>query len=243
MGINYDEIRERLMELKKSKNMDNYEFCKIYAPEKCDSSKSNAENYISALSTGRNYPTEKHGPLLPDLEHLQNIVDSELFPDVTLDYLVYGKKEPAKVVNKIDFDLSHWTHADICELLWALKTRYPEFITIEEKCERPIEGRALDEYRVYYRKDVPVKRTVIINIEETNEYEAPEPRSFSIGQAIALFHNDMIDSEDNRDPEIREFALRKAINRIRDDTSNNNPYLQDIGNCDNGSPFIVFYGE
>ena len=215
MGINYVEIRERLMELKKSKNMDNYEFCKIYAPEKCDSSKSNAENYISALSTGRNYPTEKHGPLLPDLEHLQNIVDSELFPDVTLDYLVYGKKEPTKVVNKIDFDLSHWTHADICELL----------------------------YRVYFQKEVPVKRTVIINIEETNEYEAPEPRSFSIGQAIALFHNDMIDSEDNRDPEIREFALRKAINRIRDDTSNNNPYLQDISNCDNESPFIVFYGE
>ncbi len=241
MGINYPEIRERLMALKKSQNLNNYEFCKIYAPEKCIS-ETNAKNYISALSTGRNYPDDKHGPLLPDLEHLQNIVDSELFPDVTLDYLVYGKKEPIKVVNKIDFDLSHWTHADICEFLWALKTRYPECITIEETCKTPVEGRSPEELYFFLQKEVPIKRTITFNITEINQVDGSGPEIFSVGQAISLFHSYMMASEDNPDPELREFALRKALNKIRDNTLDNNPFLQDISNCENGTPFDISYG-
>ncbi len=238
MGINYDEIRERLMELKKSKNMDNYEFCKVYAPEKCDSSKSNAENYISALSTGRNYPTEKHGPLLPDLEHLQNIVDSDVFPEVTLDYLVYGDETPAKVVNAIEFDLSKWTHADLCEFLWTLKIRYPKSISIEDNFETPI-----DESTYVPGDFVPQKRSVTINIEEMNNWEQyGQERYFSIGQALSSFHNDMKDTENNRDEEIRQFGFRKAVEKMRNHGIQN-PFLSDLANCDKGTPFIIFYGE
>jgi len=113
MEINYAEIRERLIALKKSKKMKNCDFCEIYAPEKC-SSKTNAENYISALSTGRDYPNPGDGPVLPDLEHLLNIVHSEEFRDVTLDYLVYGNENPARIIKELDLEPDHWTLADFC---------------------------------------------------------------------------------------------------------------------------------
>ena len=126
--IDYASIRERLMALKKKANLDNFEFCKIYAPEKC-SSKSNADNYISALSTGRNYPDEKHGPLYPDLEHLKNIVDSDVLPDVTLDYLVYGNETPVKTKEILDINPEHWTIADFCLFLGRVMDLHPSIRT------------------------------------------------------------------------------------------------------------------
>ena len=174
MEIDYAGIRDRLIDLKKSKKMKNSDFCKIYAPEKC-CSKSNADNYISALSTGRGYPDEEHGPLLPDLEHLMNIVNSDEFPEVTLDYLVYGVKTPVKTVEKISFDLNKWTHADFCELLWTLKTRYPKNITIENVISDHVDvlGEPVTE------------RKSVISIDELNESYGKH-EEFSLGQAIVL---------------------------------------------------------
>ena len=123
-SFDYSGIRDRLMKLKEQAGLDAYKFCEIYAPEKC-SSESNAKNYISALSTGRNYPDEKHGPLLPDIEHLLNIVNSDKFPDTTLNYLVYGDETPVKTIEKIDTNPEHWTIADFCLFLGNLADRYP----------------------------------------------------------------------------------------------------------------------
>lgn len=122
--FDYTPIRNRLMELKKAANLDAVAFCKIYAPEKC-SSESNAKNYISALSTGRNYPDEKHGPVIPDIEHLTNIVNSDVFPNVTLEYLVYGDETPAKTIEKLDINPEHWTIADFCLFLGKLMDLQP----------------------------------------------------------------------------------------------------------------------
>lgn len=175
MGINYPEIRERLMALKKSQNLDNYEFCKIYAPEKC-SSETNAKNYISALSTGRNYPDDKHGPLLPDLEHLQNIVDSELFPDVTLDYLVYGDETPIKTIEKIDVNPEHWTIADFCVFLGKIMDSHQSIKTdtvIEEESNM-VDGQEYGESMSYF--------TIKIL-----EYSGFDSSGYDLGEAISEF--------------------------------------------------------
>lgn len=225
MGINFEEIRERLITLKKSKKMNNYDFCRIYAPEKC-TSKPNAENYISALSTGREYPNQGDGPLYPDLEHLQNIVDSDEFPEVTLNYLVYGDETPAKVERKIDFDLSHWTHADFCEFLWTLKTHYPKNITIENEIK--------DHLNIYGE---PIsERQAVIRIDEL--YEDPgKTEEFSLGQAIVLFHYDVSDTENVKSLKVRELGFSEAVKTMRGRA----PFLTDLSNC-NDTPFLVLYG-
>lgn len=240
-GIDTMPIRRRLETLKVESGMDSYDFCKIYAPERCKKTKDNARNYISQVFSGGTSINNKPVPI--NIEHLLNIVNSDKFPGVTLNFLVYGDENPVKIEKTIDFDLKRWTHADICEFLWVLKTRYPEFITIEENCETPVEDRSPEELQFYFGQEVPIKRTINISIEETNDIDASYSRVFSIGQAIALFHYDMRDSEDNHDPEIRELALTKAVNRMRSREQLNNPYLKDISNCDKESPFIIAYGE
>ena len=91
--------------------------------------------------------------------------------------------------------------------------------------------------------DLPQRRTIKVEIEETNQFVEREADGFSIGQALALFHYDMKDSENNRDPEIREFALKKAINKMRNANRFDNPFLKDISNCDKETPFFISYGE
>ena len=133
-------IRRRLEKLKTDSKMDALEFCKIYAPEKCEKSEANTRNFISQLFSGGTSINNKQVSI--NIEHLLNIVNSDKFPGVTLNYLVYGDETPVKIDKTIDFDLKRWTHADICEFLWVLKTRYPEFITIEENSYSPVEGRS-----------------------------------------------------------------------------------------------------
>ena len=225
MEMDYAGIRERLIDLKKSKKMSNSDFCKIYAPEKC-STKSNAENYISALSTGRNYPDEEHGPLIPDLEHLMNIVNSDEFPEVTLDYLVTGNKTPIKVVEKISFDLSKWTHADFCELLWTLKTRYPQNITIDNY---------IGDHLISAGK-LCIDRNIVIRIDEVKETNG-KPEEFSLGQAIALFRYDVSETENLRSSKIREIGFSDAVEKMRSRA----PFLENLSNC-NETPFLRIYG-
>lgn len=124
-SFDYTPIRDRLMKLKKDAGLDAVDFCRIYAPEILEKSESNARNYISALSTGRGYPDDRHGPLKPDIEHLQNIVNSDIFPNVTLNYLVYGDETPAKTIKELDLNIEHWTIADLCKFLGNLMDKYP----------------------------------------------------------------------------------------------------------------------
>lgn len=136
MECDYASIRNRLQELKERAKLDNYEFCKIYAPDKC-TSKDNAENYMSAVFSGRRYPTSASRHMIPEIEYLNNIVNSELFPDVTLNYLVYGDETPAKTIEKLDLNPEHWKLADFCEFIGRLKKVYPysikgERITVDE---------------------------------------------------------------------------------------------------------------
>ena len=225
MEIDYAGIRDRLIDLKKTKKMSNSDFCKIYAPEKC-CSKSNADNYISALSTGRNYPDEEHGPLLPDLEHLMNIVNSDEFPEVTLDYLVYGVKTPVKTIEKISFDLNKWTLADFCELLWTLKTRYPNSITIENDIE--------DHLNIY--GEPVTEREVVIRIDEIKDSNGKQIE-FSLGQALVLFHYEVNDTENSRNAKIRELGFSEAVTEMRKVA----PFLDNLSNCYN-TPFLRIYG-
>ena len=145
-SFDYSGIRDRLMKLKEQAGLDAYQFCEIYAPEKC-SSESNAKNYISALSTGRNYPDEKHGPLLPDIEHILNIVNSDKFPDATLNYIVYGDETPVKTIEKIDTNPEHWTIADFCIFLGKLMETQQSITTGSISEEEPftLDGQKMSE--------------------------------------------------------------------------------------------------
>ena len=237
--IDYNAIRERIFALKKSAKLSNYEFCKIYAPEKC-TSKTLADNYISALSTGRGYPDERHGKLLPDLSHMQNLVNSELFPHVTLNYLVYGDEEPSKIVEKIDFDLKHWTHADFCEFLWTLKVKYPKSITIQDNFRS---ATVVHEELPFPEPEDAQYRSITITIEEVNQIDYCPERIFSLGQAVSSFHEEMKGVEDNRDEDIRNYAFKKAVKKIRNRSVIKNPFLDDISNCEKDTPFGIYYGE
>ena len=62
MSIDYNAVRRRLEELKRAYNLKNYDFCKIYNPDKCGKAESNATNYMSAIFSGRNYPNNTSGP-------------------------------------------------------------------------------------------------------------------------------------------------------------------------------------
>lgn len=174
-GFDYSEIRNRLMELKEQAGLDAYQFCEIYAPEKC-SSESNAKNYISALSTGRNYPDEKHGPLLPDIEHLLNIVNSDTFPDVTLNYLVYGDETPIKTIEKIDVNPEHWTIADFCIFLGKIMDSHQSIKTDTVIEDEPniVDGQEYGESMRYF--------TIKIL-----EYSGFDSSGYDLGDAISEF--------------------------------------------------------
>ena len=121
--FDYMPIRNRLADLKEKAGMDALEFCKIYAPEKYEKTEGYARTYISQVFSGGTSFNNK--PVLPDIEHLLNIVNSDKFPEVTLDYLVYGDETPAKTVEKLDLNPEHWTIADFCLFLGKLMELQP----------------------------------------------------------------------------------------------------------------------
>ena len=219
--IDYDAIRERLIEIKKAANLDNYEFCKIYAPERC-SSKSNADNYISALSTGRNYPDEKHGPLLPDLEHLLNVANSDVFPDVTLNYLVYGDKTPIKTIEKLDLDLEHWTIADLCLLLGNLADRYPAIsFAHSEPQEIPINvnGEELAETQYNFIIKIP-------------EYDSLSDSGHDLGMALSEFVKRYEEMKQINSETVQKVMYEKIKEAIQKDKRFSE---QSLASCDHDS--------
>ena len=238
MGFNDLEIRKRLEELKLSKKLSNYEFCKIYAPEKCKTQKDSlANNYISAIFSGRNYPKETSGPAKIELVHLQNIIDSDIFPGITMNYLLYGDNSPAKKEKVIDLNLEKWSLADFCELIWRLKTQYPDEIEIENNVEV---GRNRYDPEYYWDEEYQ-KRSVTITIEEMNDIDySPGKKRFSLGQALSLFHYEIRETEKVRDLEIREFGLNKVVKEIRE---REDFVKSDLSDCNRKSPFFIAYGD
>ena len=201
-GFDYSEIRNRLMKLKEQAGLDAYQFCEIYAPEKC-SSESNAKNYVSALSTGRNYPDEKHGPLLPDIEHLLNIVNSDKFPDATLNYLVYGDETPVKTVEKIDTNPKNWSIADFCIFLGKLMDAQP-IIKTEELSETEsciVDGQDLGKTVKYFAVKIL-------------EYDGESSLSYDLGDAVHEFvsqYNEMKKISSKTAQEVMYEQIRKAV--------------------------------
>lgn len=237
MSINYNELRERLLKLKTNNQMNNYEFCQIYAPERCCTKKTNAENYISAVFSGRDYPKSTSGPIYPELNHLQNLIDSGKFPGLTMNYLLYGDDTPVVERKSIELDIEQWSLADICEFIGNLKMVYPNQIDIREDVETG-PSRWDDEYS---SDEIYQKRSVVITIEEMDDInKEPGKARFSIGQALSLFHYDTKDIEMIRDDEIRKLGFDKVLREIRerDDFSNTN-----LIDCDRKSPFFITYGE
>ena len=237
MGIDYSKVRERLAALKDKSGMDNYEFCKIYAPEKCKKNKQTATNFISAIFSGRNYPKETSGPEYPQLEHLQNLIDSGQFPKLTMNYLLYGDDSPAIEKKVIDLDPNNWSLADFCEFIGRLKLNYPEFIDIHESFEH---GPSLWDEE-YLSDEDSQKRSVSITIEEMNDIDyEPGTRVFSLGQALSMFHYRTKDTENIRDKDIRQLGFDKAVASIRE----RDDYVKtNLSECDKDSPFFISYGE
>ena len=237
MGINYSELRSRLLKLKTDNGLNNYEFCKIYAPDKCGVKKSTVENYISAIFSGRDYPKSTSGPIYPELDHLQNLVDSCKFPGLTMNYLLYGDDSPVVENKTVDLNLEQWSLADLCEFIGNLKMMYPNQIEIREDVEAG-PSRWDDECPP---DETYQKRYIVITIEEMDDIDKEPGRTrFSIGQALSLFHYDTKDIENIRDEEIRRIGLKKVVKEIRerDDFSNTN-----LVDCDRKSPFFIAYGE
>lgn len=237
MGINYSELRSRLLKLKTDNGLNNYEFCKIYAPDKCGVKKSTVENYISAIFSGRDYPKSTSGPIYPELDHLQNLVDSGKFPGLTMNYLLYGDDSPVVENKTVDLNLKQWSLADLCEFIGNLKMMYPNQVEIREDVEAG-PSRWDDECPP---DETYQKRSIVITIEEMDDIDKEPGRTrFSIGQALSLFHYDTKDIENIRDEEIRRIGLKKVVKEIRerDDFSNTN-----LVDCDRKSPFFIAYGE
>ena len=136
--FDYMSIRNRLAELKEKAGMDALEFCKIYAPEKCEKSEANARNYISQVFSGGTSINNRQVSL--DIEHLLNIVNSDKFPDVTLNYLVYGDETPTKTIEKLDLNPEHWTIADFCLFIGKVMDLHPSIRTKSDLLEEEYIG-------------------------------------------------------------------------------------------------------
>ena len=237
MSIKYNELRERLLKLKTDNGMNNYEFCQIYAPEKCGVKRTTVENYISAIFSGRDYPKSTSGPIYPELDHLQNLVDSGRFPGLTMNFLLYGDDTPVVERKTVELDIEQWSLADLCEFIGNLKMKYPNQIEIREDVEAG-PSRWDDECPP---DEIYQKRSIMISIEEMDDiYKEPGKTRFSIGQALSRFHYDTKDIENIRDEEIRRIGFEKVVKEIRerDDFSKTN-----LVDCDKHSPFIIAYGE
>lgn len=119
-------IRRRLEQLKVESGMDALEFCKIYAPEKWEKSEGYARTYISQVFSGGTSFNNKQVSI--DIEHLLNIVNSERFPGITLNYLVYGDETPVKTIEKVDLKPEHWSLADFCVFLGKVLDKHTDIM-------------------------------------------------------------------------------------------------------------------
>lgn len=198
-------IRKRLLELKEKSGLKSVEFCRIYAPEISEKTEHYAETYISALFSGRTFSGNK--PLTPDIPHLLNIVNSNEFPDVTLDYLIYGDETPAKTIKQLDLDPAHWTLADFCEFMGKLKRVYPYSIKGEKtKADEPYTLDGQEELATNYYYSLKFL-----------EYSGIADSGYDLGGAVRACFTEyekmnLIPSE-----EVRETFFKKIVEAIHSD--------------------------
>ena len=232
MGIDYEAVRCRVADLIDKSKLKNYDFCEIYAPEKCKTStKSNAENYISAIRTGRNYPKETSGPVKPELDHLQNLIDSEMFPGLTMNYLLYGEDVPVIENKTIDLDIRHWTLADFCEFILALLQEYPQ--EINYSVSEP------EKYEVEMDDGDKIEETEYNLHLKFMEMDSLTDDGSDLGIALRSFLEEYSNCKDITSSKAREVAIRELVKAIRSDSRYSNTTLND---CHSGVRFTE-YGQ
>ena len=224
--VNFDHyaIRSRLVDLKKKAGMSNYEFCKIYAPEKCDS-KSNADNYISAVFTGRNHPNV---PIYPDLVHLQNLVDSCVFPNLTLNYLVFGDDPAIVIKEKVDLNIEHWTIADFCILIGKIVDRYPEIKVMRSVLE---EFSVTDNYGEEFTES---QNNFVIKIQEFNDCAQS---GFDLGLALSEFFEKYENMKQIQSDAIQNAMYERIIEAVNKDPRYSK---QSLASCDKEDHFTYW---
>lgn len=231
MAIDYGTIRTRLADLKEKSKLKNYEFCQIYAPEKCEKSKAYAENYISAIFSGRNYPKDTNGPASIELDHLQNLIDSGMFPGLTMNYLLYGDDSPVTEKKTIDLDIHHWTLADFCEFVLALLQEYPQGINYSlsepEKYEVEMDnGDKIEEaeYNLHLK---------------FMEMDSLTDEGSDLGIALRSFLEEYSNCKDITSSKAREVAIKELMKAMRLDDRYSHTTLDD---CHSGMRFTE-YGQ
>lgn len=231
MALDYNDIRGRLEDLKYKSKMKNYEFCQIYAPEKCEGSKASAENYISAIFTGRNYPKETSGPVYPELDHLQNLIDSGKFHGLTMNYLLYGDKAPTTEVKSLDLDIRHWMLSDFCEFILSILQEYP--------------------YEVAYSVSEPEKYEVEIDngdkigekkynlLLKFTEMDSLTDEGCDLGIALRVVLEEFNNCKDITSSKARDVAIKELMHAIKSDERYSGTTLDD---CHTGKRFTD-YGQ
>lgn len=197
-------IRRRLEKLKIDSGMDALEFCKIYAPEKCDKSEANARNFISQVFSGGTSINNK--PVSINIEHLLNIVNSDKFPDVTLDYLVYGDETPTKTIEKIDTNPENWTIADFCIFLGRLMDNQQCIKTDTVLEEEPfmLDGQEMAETMRYFAIKIL-------------DYDGLSSSGYDLGNAISEFVSHYDEMKKISSKSAQEFLYDKIKNAVYSD--------------------------
>ena len=229
MGINYSELRNRLLKLKSDNRLNNYEFCKIYAPDKCSVKKSTVENYISTIFSGRDYPKSTSGPIYPELDHLQNLVDSGKFPGLTMNYLLYGDESPVAEKKVLDTNLHNWTLADFCEFILKLLQEYPYEI-------RPYISDS-EKYEVEYDNGEKIEEVRYSAVLKFLEMDTLNDEGSDIGLGLNTFFDEYQKCQSISSSKARDVAIKELIDAIRTDDRFSKTLLDD---CHCGGRFIEY---
>ena len=220
MAIDYNAIRARLTDLKVKSKLKNFGFCQIYAPEKCKKSQAAAENYISAILTGRNYPKDTNGPAEIKLDHLQNLVDSGRFPGLTINYLLYGSDSAMTEKQVLDLDYHHWTLADLCEFILGLIQEYYTETKIvigdmEKVSDLPFPDENEMDETVYY---------LTLKFLEMNMLS---DEGCDLGIGLRTFLEEYQKCQSITSSKAKEVAIKALMNAIKSDARFNSFHLDD----------------
>ena len=197
-------IRRRLEKLKDDYGMDAIEFCKIYAPERCEKSDANARNYISQVFSGGTSINNKPVPIT--IDHLLNIVNSDKFRDVTLDFLVYGDVTPVKTVEKLDLDPEHWTVADFCIFLGKVMDAHPSI---------KIESELIEETYTYNGQEMSdISHYLAIRF---LEYDGGCGVGYDLGGALRAFTDAFKTMKELPSKTTRDVMYKQIVNAMNSD--------------------------
>ena len=229
MSLDYNNIRGRLADIKAKSKLNNYEFCKIYSPDRCTASKATAENYMSAVFTGRNYPKDTSGPVYPELDYLQNLIDSGKFPGLTMNYLLYGDESPVAEKKVLDTNLHNWTLADFCEFILKLLQEYPYEI-------RPYISDS-EKYEVEYDNGEKIEEVRYSAVLKFLEMDTLNDEGSDIGLGLNTFFDEYQKCQSISSSKARDVAIKELIDAIRTDDRFSKTLLDD---CHCGGRFIEY---